>query len=95
MQVALLLKILFDLPPCSVHHTRIFHSAGNANAPIKLAVHRILHQLLQHAAQRLARPCPWDDPLALHNAAEGCNRADLSAHQALDLRRQRRVRDGG
>lgn len=81
-------KVRPHLVPRHVHRRRVLDRARHRHRPRKLAVHRILRQLAQHPPQRLARARLGDHALALDDAAERGNGADLLAHQRLDLGRQ-------
>lgn len=87
-------KVLLDLGFGHVHNRRVLDGARHRNVLFKVTVHRILDQLAQHAPQRLAGPRLGDHALALDDAAQRRNGADLLAHRLLQLLGQLVVGNG-
>ena len=80
--------------PRNLDNPNILDRRRHINRLVHLPMHRILHQLPQHPAQRLARPCLGDHAPALNHAAQRGDGADLAADKLLDLGQELRVGNG-
>lgn len=80
--------------PRNLDNPNILHRRRHIHHLVHLPMHRILHQLPQHPAQRLAGPRLGDHAPALNHAAQRGDGADLVADERLDLGQELRVGNG-
>lgn len=89
----LLAEVLGHLLPRHRDGGGVLDGRGPLDLGVVVLVHRVLHELAQDPAQRLARARLRDHPLPLDDAPEGRDPADLPLHALLDLARELCVGD--